>query len=207
MADQEEQATQSHIHPAIAALRGAAGRIPMERTSSMDIRAEREELKEAAEQSLNVVLELGLDGVIRWVSPSWKDVVGTPPDSLRGKPIADILLSRKEAFAEAVDSMRKDDSRSQFVRFRVRMGSSSILKTSEAEMEPETEEEAEEKMDVVEQEQVLNLEGQGIMVYDRSSGGESHVSLRGQISHGWLLLIRIRRCGWYDLPQRLGKSL
>ena len=180
MTDQVEQTTQSHVHPAIAALRGATGRIPIERTSSMDIRAEREDLKEAAEQSLNVVLDLGLDGVIRWVSPSWKDVVGTPPDSLRGKPIADIMLSRKEAFAEAVDSMKKDDSRSQFVRFRVLMGPSSILKTSQGEMEPETEEEAEEKKDVVEQEQALNLEGQGIMVYDRSSGSESHVSLGGQ---------------------------
>ena len=180
MADQEEQTMQNHVHPAIAAVGGSAGGLRMERTSSMDIRAEREDLKEAAEQSLNVVLDLGLDGVIRWVSPSWKDVVGTPPDSLRGKPIADILLSRKEAFAEAVDSMKKDDSRSQFVRFRVRIGPSSILKTDEGEMEPETEEEAEEKMDIVEQEQVLNLEGQGIMVYDRSSGSESHVSLKGQ---------------------------
>ena len=147
----------------------------MERTSSMDIRAEKEDLKEAAEQSLNVVLDLGLDGIIRWVSPSWKDVVGTPADSMRGKPIADLLLSRQEAFAEAVESMKKDDSRSQFIRFRVRIGPASVLRKDESDMEPETTEEAQEKMDIVEHEQVLNLEGQGIMVYDRSSGGESHV--------------------------------
>ena len=176
MPEQQEQDKQRREHPAISALRDFAGRMPLERASSIDIRAEREDLKEAAEQSLNVVLDLGLDGIIRWVSPTWKDVVGTLPDTLRGKPIADILLSAKDAFAEAVESMKKDDSRSQFIRFRVRMGPASVLKKDESEMEPETEEEAQEKMDVVEQEQVLNLEGQGIMVYDRSSGGESHVS-------------------------------
>lgn len=187
MAEGEEDNEQSLAPLAVSALRqeAAAGRISIERTSSMDIRAEREDLKEAAEQSLNVVLDLGLDGVIRWVSPSWKDVVGTPADSMRGKPIADILLSKKEAFVEAVESMEKDNSRSQFIRLRVGMGPDSILKKDESDMEPETEEEAQEQRDIVEQEQVLNLEGQGIMVYDRSSGGESHV---GKDDHYFWLL-------------------
>lgn len=169
--------TQSLVPPVVSALRHEAtvGRVPIERTSSMDIRAEREDLKEAAEQSLNVVLDLGLDGVIRWVSPSWKDVVGTPTESMKGKPISDILLSRKEAFAEALESMKQDDSRSHFIRFRVRIGPASVLKKDEQGMEPETEEEAQEQMDVVEQEQILNIEGQGITVYDRSSGGDTHV--------------------------------
>lgn len=164
--------------PVVTALRQETmrGRVPMERTTSTDFREERDDLKKAAEQSLNVILDLGLDGIIRWVSPSWKDVVGTPVESVKGKPIADILLSTKDAFANAADSMKKDDSRSQIVRFQLLMGSSSVLK--QIAMRPENMESTDslqqEEKDAAEE--VLNLEGQGIMVYDRSSGSESHVS-------------------------------
>ena len=178
MAEGEDQTVKGLIPPAVSALRkeGLSARMPMERTSSMDIRAEREDLKEAAEQSLNVVLDLGLDGVIRWVSPTWKDVVGSPADSVKGKPIEDLLISKKEAFATVIQAMMEDDSRSQFIRFRVALGPNSVLRKEQSHIEPETEEEAQENLDTVEQEQVLNLEGQGIMVHDRSAGGESHVS-------------------------------
>ena len=168
----------------------------MERTASMDMRKEREDLKTAAEQSLNVILDLGLDGTIRWVSPSWRDVVGTTPESVRGVPIADLLLSSKEGFVNAVESMKKDDSKSRIVRFRLRMGPLSVFKQSPPEKSQEeenqkeggdtsiveTEEEnnedqaAEEEEEEEEEEQVINLEGQGIIVYDRSSGNDSHVS-------------------------------
>lgn len=163
--------------PAVTALRQevAAGRIPMQRTTSTDIREERDDLKEAAEQSLNVILNLGLDGIIRWVSPSWNDVVGTPAASVKDRPIADVLLSNKDAFANAAESMKKDDSRSQIVRFQVLMGPSSVLKRRPAEPE-DTEDVVSPTGGDPEEERVLNLEGQGIMVYDRSSGGESHVS-------------------------------
>ena len=162
--------------PAVSALReeGMTARVPMERTHSMDIRSEREDLKTAAEQSLNVILDLGLDGAIRWVSPSWKDVVGTPVESVKNKPIADLLLSNADGFANAVQSMKEDDSKSRVIRFQVQKGPLSVLKQN-IEKDEETsdgdiaEEEAEDEG------QVLNLEGQGIMVYDRSSDGESHV--------------------------------
>lgn len=148
------------------------GRVAMERTASMDIRRERDDLKEAAEQSLNIILDLGLDGIVRWVSPSWSDVIGTPAESVKDKPIADLLLSNKDAFAEAAESMKKDDSRSKIVRFQLPLGPSSILKRRPIEGENEEDVPGEDQ----EEETVLNLEGQGIMVYDRSSGQESHVS-------------------------------
>ena len=47
----------------------------MSRTVSMDFREEREDLKKAAEESLNAILELDLEGNVRWVSPSWQDFV------------------------------------------------------------------------------------------------------------------------------------
>ena len=150
-------------------------RVPMERTQSMDMRSEREDLKAAAEQSLNVILDLGLDAAIRWVSPSWKDVVGTPVESVKNKPIADILLSNRDVFANAVQSMKEDDSKSRVIRFQVQKGPFSVLKqTIEKDEGMSDGDNAEGE---VEDEQVLNLEGQGIMVYDRSSGGESHVRL------------------------------
>ena len=149
----------------------------MERTTSMDMREEREDLKEAAEQSLNVIMDLGLDGTVRWVSPSWKDVIGTPLESVQRKPIADIILENKNAFAEAVESMKQDDSRSQLIRFSVNLGPLSVLKQGSQQtgipFEQDNQRQGEEE---AEQLETLNLEGQGIMVYDRSSGGESHVS-------------------------------
>jgi serine/threonine-protein kinase RIM15 len=70
--------------PAVSQLRAQAGG-QMERSLSADIREEREDLREAAEQTLNVIMDLSLDGRIRWVSPSWTDVIGTTLESVKGK--------------------------------------------------------------------------------------------------------------------------
>lgn len=170
--------------PAVTALRqegaGLQGRGKMERTTSMDIREERQDLKEAAEQTLNVILDLGLDGFIRWVSPSWKDVIGTSQDSVQGKPIAEILLTNKTAFADAVESMKEDDSRSQIIRFSVEMGPESVLRAPSLGKPSNAEEDVDGAVDDYEPDNTLSLEAQGIMVYNRSSGGESHVSQRDE---------------------------
>ena len=173
----EEASSGRHLlPPSVDRLRetDAVTRFHMERTISSDIREERDDLKVAAEQSLNVILDLGLDGRIRWVSPSWKDVIGTPAASVKGTPIADILVSDKHAFADAVETMKKDDSRSQIVRFRVLMGPESVLRPIPV-ASGEADDDQQGPAETVEEEQVLNLEGQGIMVYDWASGGESHV--------------------------------
>ncbi|KAI1390141.1 uncharacterized protein F4822DRAFT_225221 [Hypoxylon trugodes] len=152
--------------PAVSSLRAQAIGRSMERSLSADIREEREELREAAEQTLNVIVDLNLDGTIRWVSPSWAEVIGTQPQSVEGTPIADLIISDdKTAFSDAVDSMKKDDSRSQYIRFTVYLGPLSKLYPATVsrmpeggEIEPAT----------------VELEAQGIMVYDRTTGGESH---------------------------------
>lgn len=167
--------------PAVVALKeevtlSGPSRLQMERTVSMDIREQREDLKEAAEQSLNVIMDLDLNGNIRWVSPSWKDIIGTSPDSVRGKPIADILVGDNTTFADTVESMKKDNSRSQIIRFSVRMGPLSILRPKHSST-PESEQGSLPDLPTEgEDEHMLNLEAQGIVVYDRTSGGESHVS-------------------------------
>ncbi|KAK6842109.1 AGC protein kinase [Apiospora arundinis] len=153
--------------PAVSLLRRAevAGS-SMERTLSEDIREEREELREAAEQTLNVIVDLNLDGTIRWVSPSWVDVIGTQTDTLGSKPIADLIIGDdKGVFADAIDYMKQDDSRSHFIRFTVYLGPLSKLITVNELGEPENSEN---------EPATVELEAQGIMVYDRATGGESH---------------------------------
>ena len=167
--------------PVLAAIKNEeiAARVKMERTASQEIRDERADLKEAAEQSPNVILDLGLDGTVRWVSPSWRDVIGTSVDTIQGKPIATILEDQESnPFLIAVDTMRGDDSRSQIIRFRTRLGPESMFYDDTSPDEPLAEEgNAEDNGKGEEEVKIATLEGQGIMVYDRGTGGESHVSL------------------------------
>ncbi|TPX08801.1 uncharacterized protein E0L32_009741 [Thyridium curvatum] len=151
--------------PAIKSLRAETAGV-MQRSISEDIREEREDLREAAEQTLNVILDLNMDGTVRWVSPSWVDVIGTQPETVQGKPIADIVAGdNKTIFTDMVESFNKDDSRSQFIRFSVKLGPLSKLLSfdgiKDAEASPE--------------EEVVDLEAQGIMVYDGASGADSHM--------------------------------
>lgn len=157
--------------PAVTSLRAGAG--AMERSLSEDIREEREELREAAEQTLNVIMDLNMDGTIRWVSPSWVDVIGTQPESVTGARIADLIVSdNKTIFTDIVERMKSDDSRSQFIRFAVELGPLSQLLPLEIITEPEA----------AVSPAIVDLEAQGIMVYNGASGGESHVRSLQSIS-------------------------
>lgn len=153
--------------PAVSSLRGQQASA-MERTLSQDIREEREELREAAEQTLNAIVDLNLDGTVKWASPSWTDVVGTRHEELRGVPISTLIISEnKSVFIDVVESMKKDDSKSHRVRFATQLGPLSKLRP----VGETTTNEGEES-----EPQTIDLEAQGIMVYDSVSGGESHVS-------------------------------
>ncbi|KJZ79109.1 hypothetical protein HIM_01260 [Hirsutella minnesotensis 3608] len=162
-----QEPTNSLAPPAVTSLRSElAGK--MERTLSQDIRDEREELREAAEQTLNAIIDLNLDGTVKWVSPSWTDVVGTPFETVNGIPISDLIVSEnKSVFADVIDSMKRDDSKSYRVTFAIQLGPLSKLRSSpnpdgsQATPGPEP--------------QTADIEAQGIMVYDTVSGGESHV--------------------------------
>lgn len=146
----------------------------MQRTTSEHFRAERDDLKEAAEQSHNVILDLTLDGKVRWVSPTWEAVVGTPIESVLGKSMADLLNDNSCVFSEAVEIMRKDDSRSKIIHFSIQTGLKSRLRPRRSRVLETVGDETVEIDD--EMPYFLDLEAQGIMVFDRSSGEESHVS-------------------------------
>lgn len=148
---------------------------PMQRTTSEHIREERQDLKLAADKSLNVILDLGTDGAIRWVSPSWEEVVGTTVSSVQGKQIAELLIDddNKTVFSTAISDMRQDDSKSKFIHFSIPAGPKSRLRPRQPRLEGE--ESGTESQE--ETPHVLELEGQGILVYDRATGQESHVSV------------------------------
>ena len=167
------------LSPAVVAIKHDAGFGPlqpghaMQRSFSQDIQEGSQDLKEAAEQTRNIILDLGLDGIIRWVSPSWTDVVGTDLENVRGNPISRFIADDPEVFARAIESLKSDDSKSKFVKFSVKVGPDSDL-------DPMLSQEQKDKFDSIVDEgrspiQTLALEGQGIVVYDRTSGGESHV--------------------------------
>ncbi|EQL37494.1 AGC protein kinase, variant 2 [Blastomyces dermatitidis ATCC 26199] len=240
--------------PAIAALRQEARDTcsdspspqPMSRTLSEDFRKERQDLKEAAEQTLNVIVDLDLDGRIKWVSPSWKEVVGTNVEDVEGLLISELVLDNKMAFEHAIESMKIDDSKSHIVRFAVKTGPASFLRREAGEVrvehvgsegggegereekreegevwdaeaprqekvqegrvdvsqpqEKHPEREREEQQESDEDYHILNLEGQGIMVFDRSPTTESHTM--------WMLRPSTQpREVTIDLPPLLVESL
>lgn len=171
--------------PAISSLR-AQQADAMQRSLSQDIRDEREDLREAAEQTLNAIMDLNLDGTIKWVSPSWADVVGTDIASAEGVPIADLIVSEpRTIFTDVIESMKKDDSKSHRLRFAVQLGPLSKLRTAPMTEASGTEnipdagtlaEDPESVTSPASAGEIVDLEAQGIMVYDTASGGESHVS-------------------------------
>jgi serine/threonine-protein kinase RIM15 len=166
--------------PAVTSLRAHTAGV-MERSLSQHQREkDREDLKEAAEQTLNVIVDLNLDGSIRWVSPSWVDVMGTDAAQAEGTPISHIVASEPTTiFTDVVESMKEDDSGSKFIRFSVKAGPESKLLSPEGGA-PETEhpEAHEQEEDIL---QVVDLEAQGIMVHD--TGGESHVGHSRELIH------------------------
>lgn len=181
MADDKKPATL--LPPAVAALKQEAAvsnnnRQAMERSVSQDMREEREDLKEAAEHSLNIIMDLDLENKIRYVTPQWKDVIGSAPEEVVGRSVMDIVYGGADGFEETIESVKKYDSRSHIVRFSVRMGPHSVLRKRRsrptAEDIPEQAPQSPTTVDH-EEEQVLNLEAQGIMIYDRTTGAESHV--------------------------------
>lgn len=182
--------------PAVTALRQEARNINpvMTRSLSEDMREEREDLREAAEQTLNIIVDLDLEGRIKWVSPSWRQVVGSPPESVEGHMISEILVGNKNVFRDAIDVMKEDDSRSRFIRFVVQMGPDSVLryapeprpiesgittardgKMAEEKITDETTEPSQAEGE--DEHDVLTMEGQGIMVYDRTDDEAGHVRL------------------------------
>src|SRR5947207_11523722 len=100
---------------------------------------ETEDLRQAAEQSQreNVLVELTLDNIIKWVSSSWQDVIGyyslhtkanfprsDAKDVVRHS-ISKVLVGDQHVFDKATDIILADDAHSLRVRFMVALGDAS----------------------------------------------------------------------------------
>jgi len=224
------------VPPAVAAIRedaarDSSSRTQMERTFSMDIREEREVLKKAVEQSVNAMLELDLENKVRWVSPSWQDLTGHSVASLVGKPIDEVLLDNPTVFADCVEAIRKDDSKSKIIRINVKLpenfwnardsldretdqgeegiDSAESEKPKEGELptiHPDVQIESKDEDPETQQEcqpddrpLAVELEAQGMLVYDRTTGEESHTM--------WMIKPVVSREITIDLPAVLVDTL
>nr|POF12968.1 serine/threonine-protein kinase ppk18 [Quercus suber] len=196
----------------VEAAKGDSSRVDMERTLSADIREEREDLKRAAEQSLNAIIELDLQGSIRWASPSWVDITGDSAESIIHRPIADLLVENRTVFADTVQAIMKDDSKSRTIRFAVK-GRSAGREDDKNSGDDKTPVEPKAGFEGIsgfvdhdkdaqeskQQHEKIDLEAQGIMVYDRETGEESHTM--------WMVKPAVSREITIDLPDVLIESL
>ncbi|CAG8552816.1 5145_t:CDS:2 [Paraglomus brasilianum] len=125
---------------------------------------EDEDLQEAAKQgqSMNVIMELSLsDCRIMYLSPSWSSVVGSDPRQVLEQPIAQFLApDDADVFAKATEQLLQDFSSSLEVKFR--------LKPSDFDSYFSDTEEDDDEFSY------LEMEGKGMIVYDRATGIASH---------------------------------
>lgn len=92
---------------------------PLQNDESSDLDLLQEDLQNASKQSENVVLELALDGTVRYLSYSWQDITGYPASDLINTNISQIIIGEtndREVFVKAAEAMSSDES-SYRVRF------------------------------------------------------------------------------------------
>lgn len=137
--------------------------------------AESKDLQIASDVTDSIVLELKLDGVVRYVSSSWTQVTQMP--SIVGRNMRDVVLGDegdKNIFDQATQSMMDDTS--YIVRFVVETKEG--IHDTEPHREQNTDREdpstwaSDELMFSFEKDNVLELEGQGILI--RQNGVPSY---------------------------------
>ncbi|KAM3161258.1 Rim15 [Lachancea thermotolerans] len=129
-----------------------------------------EYLKLATDTSASILLELEMNGIIRYVSPIWHDIVGTDTSDVVGKAISDILVGSdqdRNVFQRAVDLMLREDC-SYRVRFLVESGNQN---QSENVIEADSE-----STDIAARDEkgIIELEAQGIVISESSKNLPTH---------------------------------
>ncbi|PWN18962.1 hypothetical protein BCV69DRAFT_54193 [Microstroma glucosiphilum] len=115
----------------------------------------------AQQESPNILMELSLDQErVIYVSPAWRQVVGTDPAMLLDTPIIDLLATNDvETFAEATRQLQQNESHTVEIAFRLLVMTGSADESNES-VEP------------------LNLyqemEGKGMLMRDRGDGQPTH---------------------------------
>src|ERR1700743_534431 len=121
---------------------------------------------------------LGMFGSFAWedIYVQLTDIPRTPCESIQGKPISSLLVENTDCFQRAIETMKRDDRKSYKIRFAVTMGSMSAFAQDPVEKAIAAETEGFRPEEVDEVNNILDMEGQGILIFDRTDGEASHVS-------------------------------
>ncbi|SCU77319.1 LAFA_0A01068g1_1 [Lachancea sp. 'fantastica'] len=151
-----------------------------------------EYLKVATDTSASILMELNMDGRIRYISPIWEDIVGTKVDDVVGQAVSDILVGTEQdrsVFQRATDLMIREDC-SYRVRFLVEAEHSendskidSDVTTVSTTLEPNT----------------IELEAQGVVISDATNNIPTHSM--------WIVKPFCEMGAMDNLPQDLVKRL
>lgn len=137
-------------------------------SSSMSICSTKynEYLRIASDKNPSILLEIDIHGNVRYLSKVWNSIVGTNCKSIIGSPVSSIIVGNyydQQVFQRAI-SMMTQDGNSYRVRFIVETGDSTLYnhqkyQSSEC-LKPGN--------------QVLELEAQGILIYDSMNQSPTH---------------------------------
>ncbi|ORY82673.1 hypothetical protein BCR37DRAFT_392874 [Protomyces lactucae-debilis] len=155
------------------------------------------DLNRAANETRSIIVELSLEGSVRWISPSWQDLIGTDPQSLYDRPISETLADEdKTCFSRATAQLIEDDSRSVRITFWLALPADSVdhriprLESDDFTISlsaplPEA----------------LEVDATGILIHDRSSGQPTHTM--------WVLNVVQDNKAWLDanLDSELAEAL
>ncbi|CEP64937.1 protein kinase RIM15 LALA0_S15e00760g [Lachancea lanzarotensis] len=126
-----------------------------------------EYLKVATDTSASILMELNMDGRVRYISSIWEDIVGTKVDDIVGQFISDILVGTEQdrsVFNRATDLMIREDCsyRVRFLveaeRFENDSKTDSDITTVSSTLEPNA----------------IELEAQGVVISDATENIPTH---------------------------------
>ncbi|KAG5519964.1 hypothetical protein PMAC_000241 [Pneumocystis sp. 'macacae'] len=131
-------------------------------------------------QRINILIELSLDGKLKWLSPSWKDIVGIDSKQALGRPISDFLVGDDNVFSRAINVLLEDDSHIFRIYFNVVTNLSpideierdiSFISNNEETASFKNKNEVSSRKKLT---GVLEMEGHGILIRDRFTSNAIH---------------------------------
>ncbi|KAG4304656.1 hypothetical protein PORY_002049 [Pneumocystis oryctolagi] len=142
---------------------------------------EEQDFKQTAKESqrINILIELSLDGKFKWLSPSWKDIVGIDSKEVLGKPISNFLVGNDSIFTHATNVLLKDDSHIFRIHFNIITNMFSVYDPEKNTTLAFNNENAsfKDNNDAFYRENltgVLEMEGHGILIRDRFTSNAIH---------------------------------
>ncbi|KAJ1587796.1 hypothetical protein NDA12_000795 [Ustilago hordei] len=121
---------------------------------------------------INVLMELSMDDQrLLYLSPAWKIVLGSDPAELYDTPIEDLLApGDTDVFAEASRQLEANQSHTVEAVFRLRV-EKAVVSSSSSSSSASSDDGQNDGSDAV---YFQEMEGKGMLMIDRQSGGPSH---------------------------------